>query len=133
VNERNVTIEVESDIVIARQAGRRMAKELGFGLADQTRLATAISELTRNVLLYAKQGSCVIRDESDQEQHRIRVTVEDHGPGIPDPEQAMQDGFSTSGGLGGGLPGARRLVHYFEIDSEPGHTVITMMMVRQKP
>ena len=130
MSETNVEINVESDIVVARSAGRELAREIGFGSADQTRLATAISELTRNVIQYAGSGVCTVIDESANETAGIRVTVEDHGPGIPDVEQAMADGFSTGGGLGAGLPGTRRLVHEFHVESEPGHTKVTIAMVR---
>jgi len=132
MTEQEVEIKVESDIVAARQAGREMARQLGFGSADQTRLATAISELARNALQHASEGICVVTDESDQDMLRIRVTVEDHGPGIPDVELAMEHGFSTGGGLGAGLPGAKRLVQEFGIESQPGHTKITIAMVRRR-
>ncbi len=131
VNETKVGIKVHSDIVSARQVGRKMAHELGFGPADQTRLATAISELTSNVIRYAGGGVCTITDQSDQNTNRVQVVIEDHGPGIPDIEQAMVDGFSTGGSLGVGLPGSKRLVHEFAVESEPGHTKITIAMVRQ--
>lgn len=129
---RTVEIKTERDIVTARQAGREMARELGFGSADQTRLATAISELARNALRYASEGTCVITDESDRDMLRIGVTVEDHGPGILDIDRAMEDGYSTGGGLGAGLPGARRLVQEFDIESAPGHTVVSIAMVRRR-
>jgi len=132
MNEVMVALKEEFDIVTARGAGREMARQLGFGSADQTRLATAISELARNVIQYAGEGVCLVTDESDQNASKIRVVVEDHGPGIPDIEQAMTDGFSTGGGLGAGLPGARRLVHEFEIESQPGHTRVTIGMSRGK-
>jgi len=119
--------------VAARQAGRDMAREVGFGSADQTRLATAISELTRYVIKYASKGVCVITDESDQNTIRIRVEVEDHGPGIPDIEKAMEDGVSTDRDAGGGLLGAKRLVQEFDIESQPGHTKVTIAMVRRRP
>ncbi len=130
--ERRVEIKVESDIVAARQAGRDMARELGFGSADQTRLATAISELARNVIQYAGEGVCVVTDELDRNTFGLRVTVEDHGPGIPDIEKAMEYGFSTGRSLGAGLPGAKRLVHEFNLESEPGHTMVTIAMVRRR-
>ena len=132
MNESRIEIKVESDIVAARQAGREMARQLGFGSADQTRLATAISELTRNVIRYAGVGGCLITDESRPNEIKIRAVVEDHGPGIPDLEQAMTDGFSTGGGLGAGLPGARRLVHEFEIESQPGYTRVMVVMKRRR-
>ena len=132
MTEKRVGIKVESDIVAARQAGREMARELGFGSADQTRLATAISELARNALQYASEGTCVVTDESDQNMLRIRVVVEDYGSGIPNIEKALENGFSTGGGLGAGLPGAKRLVQEFDIESQPGYTKVTIAMVRRR-
>jgi len=129
---RAVQIRVESDIVAARVAGRDLARQLGFGLADQTRLATAISELTRNVIQYAGKGTCTITDVSDDTVVKIRVVVEDNGPGIPDISRAMEQGFSTSRGLGAGLPGTKRLVHEFDIQSRPGYTKVTIAMARPR-
>jgi serine/threonine-protein kinase RsbT len=131
VDKTRVEIKARSDIVIARRAGRTMAYELGFGSADQTRLATAISELTSNAIRYAGGGVCTIINRSDKRVKKIQVMVEDWGPGIPDVGQAMMDGFSTRGSLGIGLPGSRRLVHEFDIESEPGYTKVTIAMVRQ--
>lgn len=125
-----IDISVESDIVRARQAGAEFSRELGFSDASQTGLATAISEITRNVLKYAGEGTCEIIDASDESAVRVRVVIEDHGPGIPDIAKAMQHGFSTGGSLGAGLPGARAIVHQFTIESEPGHTRITLGMQR---
>ncbi len=130
--ERTIAINSAPDIVAARQAGRDMARELGFGTADQTCLATAISELTRNVCQHAGRGVCVISDVSDPQMLKIRVQVEDQGPGIPNIEAALTEGFSTSGGLGLGLVGVRRLAHEFEIQSEPGHTQIVISMVQRR-
>ena len=132
MTDTTVKIKDEMDIVAARQAGREMAQQCGFGSADQTRLATAISELTRNVVQYAGTGACVITDESNQNVLRIRIVVEDHGPGIPDIEEATTYGFSTGVGLGAGLPGTERLVDEFAIESEPGHTKVTIAMIRRK-
>ena len=129
--ETKIELRVGGDIVAARQMGREMARVLGFGTADQTRLATAISELTRNALQHAGSGVCVIADESNRETAVIRVTVEDRGPGIPDIEKALADGFSTSHGLGAGLPGTKRLVHDFSIESRPGNTKIDISMRRK--
>ena len=123
-------LKADSDIVLARQAGRELAQEMGFGSADQTRLATAISELARNVIQYAGEGVCSMADESNQHLIRIRVVVEDAGPGIADLDQAMAQGFSSGGGLGAGLPGARRLVQEFDIESSPGHTRVTIAITR---
>ena len=132
MTETAVEIKAESDIVAARQAGRDLARELGFGSADQTRLATAISELARNVIQYAGTGVCTVTNASDESMIRVRVVVEDNGPGIPDIEKVMEQGFSTSNGLGAGLPGAKRLVQEFNIESEPGHTKITIVTIRRR-
>lgn len=129
----NVGVRSQADVVAARQTGREMARRLGFGSADQTRLATAISELARNVIQYAGEGVCVITDRSNGSTMSIRVVVEDHGPGIPDIEKALEDGFSTGSGLGAGLAGAKRLVDEFHIESEPGHTSVTIVISRRKP
>ena len=131
MSESRIEIKGHSDIVSARQAGRQMAYELGFGSADQTRLATAISELTSNAIRYAGGGVCTVTNQSDRSIKKVQVVVEDHGPGIPDIEQAMKDGFSTGGSLGVGLPGSKRLVHEFDIESRPGYTKVTIAMVRQ--
>lgn len=131
-SESMVSIHTASDVVLARQLARRLAVQLGFGKANQTRLATAVSELTRNVIEYAGNGECRIDDASDATFWRIRIVVEDHGPGIADLEQAMQDGYSTGGSLGAGLPGTRRLVDSFAIDSRPGLTRITITMAIRK-
>lgn len=132
IAEVEVPITMPDDIVAARYAARTMAQSLGFGLADQTRLATAISELVRNVIQYAGTGVCTVSDASDASVVRIRAVIEDHGPGIRDISKAMEDGFSTSGRHGLGLPAARRLVHGFEITSKTGYTAVTIEMVRQR-
>ncbi len=123
-----VAIRQTSDIVLARSAARALAARLGFGKADQTRLATAVSELTRNVIMYAGSGECRINDTSDAEFNRVEITVQDHGPGIADIEQALQDGFSTGGSMGAGLAGTRRLVEVFLLESEPGLTKVTVSL-----
>jgi len=120
------------DIVRARAEARRIAGMIGFSPADQTRLATAVSELARNILQYAGEGECIMTDISDERSNAIRIVFEDRGPGIPDVDRAMQDGYSTSGGLGAGLPGTRRLVDLFDIDSRPGHTRISITMSRMQ-
>lgn len=127
-----IEIEGENAVVAARAAGRDMARDLGFGLADQTRLATAISELVRNVIRYAGTGQCLLVDESDQSLLKIHVTIEDDGPGIPDIDRAMEDGFSTAKGLGAGLPGAKRLVQEFDIVSRHGHTVVSIALTKPR-
>lgn len=129
---KKIEILTEQDIIAARSAGRDMARDLGFGSADQTRLATAISELTRNIIQYAGKGTCTLSDISNERAITILVVAEDSGPGIEDIEQAMEFGFSTSKGLGAGLPGTKRLVSKFEIGSEPGHTVVTIKLKKRK-
>jgi len=121
-----------ADIVRARGAARSIAAQVGFGLADQTRLATAVSELTRNALHYAGGGLCEITDLTNDSERRIKVLVEDHGPGIPDIQRAIQDGYSTGGGLGAGLPGTKRLMDVFTIESTVGLTRVYVEMIRPK-
>ena len=130
---KEIPINVESDVLVARQAGRDLARQLGFGSADQTRLATAISELGRNIINYAEKGVVTIRDDSDQSMIRLRVICEDNGPGIADIQKALTDGYTTGRSLGVGLPGTKRLVHEFDIVSRPGHTKITVGIVRPRP
>jgi len=130
--EMVIELKTKGDIVAARQAGREMARELGFGSADQTRLATAISELVRNVIQDAGGGVCLVTGECKQHETRIQVVVEDAGPGIPDVEEAMAHGFSSGEGLGAGLPGARRLVQEFDIESQPGHTKVSIAIARPR-
>ena len=120
------------DIVRARAEARRLAGQVGFGPADQTRLATAVSELARNILQYAGKGLCAMADISDARTLGIRILFEDHGPGIEDIDRAVQDGYSTGGGLGAGLPGTRRLMDQFDIESRPGMTRVTIAMVRPR-
>ena len=120
IQERTLLIRSDLDIVSARVEGRDMAKTLGFGTIDQARIATAISELARNIVLYASEGTVTIRQVERGLKRGIEVFCEDHGPGIEDVSLVMQDGYSTSRGLGMGLPGAKRLMDEFEIDSRPG-------------
>lgn len=119
-----------ADLVRARSTVRQIAAAIGFSVTDQTRLATSVSELSRNVLQTGAVGWCEIADESDDRVMQIRIVVVDHGPGIPDIEKAMQDGYSTSGGLGAGLPGVSRLMDSFAVDSRPGHTCVSISMSR---
>ncbi|MGV3487466.1 MAG: anti-sigma regulatory factor [Tuberibacillus sp.] len=106
----NIEIRNEWDIVHARQTGRKLAKEIGFGQVDQARITTAISELARNIYLYAKKGNIIVETYEKLGKKGITVIAEDKGPGISDIRQAMEDGYTTSGGLGAGLPGVRRLM-----------------------
>jgi serine/threonine-protein kinase RsbT len=114
-----VKIINEWDIVAARQLGRNFAKELGFGTVDQARITTAISELARNIYLYAGQGSVSIEKLVMNGKTGLKIIAEDQGPGIQDIRRVMEDGYTTSGGLGAGLPGAKRLMDEFEIESIP--------------
>jgi serine/threonine-protein kinase RsbT len=118
--EVNVSIEQDTDIVAARQQGRMLAMRLGFSSSDATIVATAISELARNIVLYAKHGEIILNALKHDEQSAVIVTARDQGMGIADLQRAMQDGYSTSGRLGVGLPGVRRLMDEFDIISEVG-------------
>lgn len=120
MSERTLLVRSDLDIVSARVEGRDMAKALGFGTIDQARIATAISELTRNIVLYAGEGTVTLRPIERGSKKGIEVVCEDHGPGIEDVNLVMQDGYSTSRGLGMGLPGAKRLMDEFEIESQVG-------------
>ncbi|PLS15900.1 ATP-binding protein [Bacillus sp. M6-12] len=115
-----VKIINEWDIVAARQLGRNVAKELGFGSVDQARITTAISELARNIYLYAGQGKVCIEKVYEGNKAGLKIIATDEGPGIPDIRKVMEDGYTTSGGLGAGLPGVKRLMDEFDIDSVPG-------------
>jgi serine/threonine-protein kinase RsbT len=122
-----VPLDRDVDIVAARQKGRELATSLGFTGGDLAVIATAISELARNIIEYASKGEIVLSVARQGGRHGIVVVARDEGPGIPDIEQAMQDGFSTGKSLGLGLPGAKRLMDEFKIASEPGKgTVVTM-------
>jgi serine/threonine-protein kinase RsbT len=110
----------ESDVVSVRQFVRKRAVELGFSLIDQTKLVTATSELARNTVVYGGGGTVRVEEVRDGARVGLRLTFEDEGPGIPDVEQALRDGFTTGNGLGLGLGGARRLVNDFHIESSAG-------------
>ncbi|WP_163971712.1 anti-sigma regulatory factor [Oceanobacillus halotolerans] len=115
-----VTIQREWDIVAARQLGRDIARKTGFGTVDQARIATAISEIARNIYLYARDGKVCFDVIENMDQKGMSILATDSGPGIDDVGQVMEDGFSTSGGLGAGLPGVKRLMDEFDIKSEIG-------------
>lgn len=119
VGEIRVAINSDQDIVSARQKGRAMAMELGFSSGDATLIATAISELARNIVSYARKGQITLKGIQGSSRVGILVVASDEGPGILDIRQALRDGFSTSGSLGLGLPGVRRLMDEFEITSQP--------------
>lgn len=127
--ELRVQVASDRDILSARQRGRELAHRVGFGPTDQAIVATAISELARNIIQYALRGEIQICAIEDGNARGIMVAASDEGPGIASVDQAMQDGYSTSGGLGLGLPGVKRLMDDFEIVSKPG--VGTTVTVRK--
>lgn len=120
LHEARVPVTSEGDIVTARQTGRSMAAALGFDDTDQTLIATAISEITRNMLTYGGGGETRLAVVEGSGGPGLRIEAIDQGPGIADVDRAMEDGYSTGNSLGIGLPGARRLMDEFEIDSAPG-------------
>jgi serine/threonine-protein kinase RsbT len=125
--ECKVPIKSERDIVVARQKGRALATKLGFSLGNATLIATAISELARNIISYAGEGMIAMNAIYDSKREGLLIVASDEGPGMSDIPRALRDGFSTSGSLGIGLPGVRRLMDDFAIDSEPGHgTIVTV-------
>jgi len=123
-----IAIESDADVVTARQRARALAVGLDMPTTDQTLLATAISEIARNITAYAQRGEVRIDVIQDGGRRGIRVVAMDEGPGIEDVEKALTDGFTTGGGLGLGLPGARRLVDEFDIQTAPGEgTRVTLV------
>ena len=119
-----MAISSDQDIVLARQKGRAMALDLGFSSGDATLIATAISELARNIVTYAHNGEIALKPIHGANRIGMGITASDKGPGIQDTRQALRDGFSTSGSLGLGLPGVRRLMDEFEITSKIGQGTI---------
>jgi len=113
-----VSIGSDVDIVLARQQGRTMAGSIGFGATDATLIATAISELARNIVMYAQKGEVMMRNVETAHSRGILIVARDDGPGIRSIQDVLRDGYSTSGGLGLGLPGVRRLMDEFAIESE---------------
>lgn len=113
-------IRAVEDVVFVRRTVREFAKAVGFSLVDETKIVTAASELARNVIQHAGGGSLRLEVLNDHARRGLRLVFEDHGPGIADVDKALRDGFSTCGGLGLGLGGARRLVNQFEIETTPG-------------
>jgi serine/threonine-protein kinase RsbT len=124
LDSRSIALDAEHDIAIARNEVRLIAAKVGFRLTDQTRLATVASELARNVIKYARRGRLIIveveRGFARGGGRGLRLIFEDKGPGISDTAAAMRDGYSTGGGLGKGLPGSKRLVDEFTLESAPG-------------
>lgn len=124
-----VPILAEGDVVVARRAVREAASHLGFGITDTTRIVTAASELARNIVKYAGTGTMVIRVVEQEAREALELQFADKGPGIPDIQQAMTEGYSTTGGLGMGLPGARKLMDEMQIESTLGRG--TSVMIRK--
>jgi len=133
-DQLRVEIASDVDVVQARQHGRELAAGAGFSTGDQTVIAAAISEVARNILMYAKRGEISLGVVANGDQQGVVIVARDQGPGIPDVSRALQDGYSTSGGLGLGLPGARRLMDDFDIASVVGQgTTVTMRKWRRLP
>lgn len=122
-----VDVNNSDDIVTARQAGHELARQLGFSLTDVTMIATAISEIARNITSYAGRGEVRVGIQYRDGRQALVVRAEDDGPGIVDIERALEDGYSTGRGLGLGLPGARRLMDRLVVESSPGKGTIVEM------
>jgi serine/threonine-protein kinase RsbT len=131
LKDETASLRSSDDIVKVRRIVREWAVSLGFSLVDQTKVVTAASELARNVIDYGGGGDFRIEALNNDSRRGLRLTFSDEGPGIVDLEHAMQDGFTTGGGLGLGLGGAKRLVNEFLIDSKPGRGT-TVVIVRWK-
>jgi serine/threonine-protein kinase RsbT len=127
--ESHESLEIHSsaDVVSVRQAARALAEQVGFSLVDQTKLVTAASELARNTIDYGGGGSVRLELVENGVRRGVRLTFEDQGPGIPDIQTALKDGYTSGNGLGLGLGGARRLVNDFTIESSPGHGTRVMI------
>lgn len=126
-----VDIQKNEDIAEARRKGRELSKSLLFGTVNQARINTAISELSRNIVLYAAHGRITIEHVLENNAVGIKIIAKDRGPGIKDIAKVMEDGYSTSGGLGVGLPGVRRLMDEFHIESSVGKgTEVTVIKWR---
>lgn len=115
-----VNVRAEQDVILLRNRVKEMAVKIKMGLVNQTRLLTAVSELVRNMLRYADGGTCLVEVVTRGRDNGVRLTFSDKGPGIPDVELAMKDGYSTGKSLGLGLPGSKRLVNEFSIKSVVG-------------
>ena len=120
IRHETFALQADSDVVRARQMVRDWAIQIGFSLVDQTKVVTAASELARNLLQYGNGGTMHLEALNDDVRRGLRLTFEDQGPGIHDLEMAMRDGYTTGGGLGLGLGGAKRLSSEFNVDSRPG-------------
>ncbi|HWE50765.1 MAG TPA: anti-sigma regulatory factor [Bryobacteraceae bacterium] len=120
IHAESFPLRSPEDIVTARQAVRKKAVGLGFGIVDQTKFVTAASELARNTVDYGGGGTITIEQLQNGQRNGIRLIFEDQGPGIPDIELALSEGYTSGNGMGLGLPGSKRLSHEFDIWSEPG-------------
>lgn len=128
LNKETLKIKSEQDVVLFRQRLREYAQKIGMSVVNQTKLITAASELARNILAYAGEGQAILEVVSERLQTGVKVVFIDNGPGIADINKAMQDGYSTGKSLGLGLPGAKRLVNFFDIQSTVGHgTTVTII------
>jgi serine/threonine-protein kinase RsbT len=126
--EERIRIADDADIVTVRSRAKELADALGFSRTDQTVVAAAVSEIARNIVIYAGSGEMVLRAQRGDGRWGLVVVARDEGPGIADLEQALTDGYSSCGSLGVGLPGARRLMDSLEIESEVGRgTTVTML------
>ena len=127
-DEVRVAIESDADVVVARQRARELAAGLGLSGTDLTLLATAISEIARNITTYAERGEVAVSVVATGRRRGVRVVASDEGPGIANLELALRDGYTSGVGLGMGLPGTRRLVDEFDIVSAPGEgTTVTFV------
>ncbi|CAA2102036.1 MULTISPECIES: ATP-binding protein [Methylobacterium] len=127
-----IPIRVQEDILRARQSSRGAAAAIGFGTVDQTRLATVVSELARNILTYAGTGECRVVSRLTPVERSIVIEMEDSGPGIDDIADAMMPGYSTGGGLGLGLPAVHKLMDHMSVETRPGRTLIQASMARRR-
>lgn len=126
-DEVHIEVECDADIVQARAGGRALASHLGFSRTDATLIATAISEVARNIVVHAGRGEIVVKKEDGTDRYGVVVIARDSGPGIADLEAAMEEGYGTKGGFGLGLPGTRRIMDDFYIESAVGSgTTVTM-------
>lgn len=125
--EGTLDITSETDIVTARTTVREVVTDNGFGVTDTTRIVTAVSELARNVYVYADTGTMHWRIDSDGDRRLIEIVFDDEGPGIQDVESALEEGYSTSDGMGHGLSGTQKLMDEFEIETSPENgTTVTI-------
>ena len=131
-SEVRIPVRTDADVVTARKQGRELAAQAGFSATELTIIATAISEIARNIVMFANRGEILVSLIGDDGREGVTVVARDSGPGISDLDRALQDGYSGYGGMGLGLPGARRLMDEFEITSEVDKgTTVTMTKWRR--